>query len=427
VKEQLGRYELVSKVAQGGMGEVFLAWQHGARGFRRPVIIKRIRADLIERDGAVDLFLHEARLGALLQHANITQVLDLGEEDGALFLAMELVEGPDLRTLTRSLQQRGERLPLPLATWVLARAADGVAFAHEANDPDNGRPLNLIHRDISPQNILLSRLGDVKLTDFGIAKSAARTIETQAGFVRGKLGYMSPEQLAYERVTARTDVYALGVVLYETITGERLYAKMSEERIIAEKVQRLPPPPSRKNPEVDEALDAIVMRALATKAADRYPTATGLSEALDRWARGAGASHDKRSLSAWLRQHADDLGVRTTQPGNAAAAAGAGAQDETAGLPAADPHEATAVSVEISDFDIPVETLVDVTTPEQSEEDSLERPQPAGEWDLPDTGRGEENIVEFVEDEADEVASTGAPLDGAQPTLKIPALRREEE
>jgi serine/threonine-protein kinase len=418
----LDRYELAQRVAQGGMGEVFLAWQHGARGFKRAVIIKRIRPDLVEREGAVELFLHEARLGALLSHPNITRVLDLGEVDGSLYLAMELVEGPDLRTLLRHHAKNKECLPLALSAWVVARAADGVAFAHAATDPESGRPLRLLHRDISPQNLLLSDLGEVKVTDFGIAKSAARTFETQGGFVRGKTAYMSPEQVGHADVGPRADVYALGVVLYEALIGERLYPRLTELQIVEEKLKGSPPPPSTRNEEVDEALDAIVMRALAPTPAERYATATALSEALDRWARGAGTPPDARSLSGWLQEHAPALGVRMRQVKSVVTTVDHDEPTSAHDVPAFAQDGGRTVADEVAE-----DELVEVSESDVHDaRDVWDVPVKArgDEWDVPVKGRADEWEVPV---KARGVAPTGTPIDPAQKTIRMQPLVDEPD
>lgn len=420
--ERLDRYELVERVAKGGMGEVFLAQQHGAHGFSRPVIIKRILPHLVKQDGAVELFLHEARLGALLQHPNITQVLDLGNVDGQLFLAMELVEGPDLRTLQRAVSERRERMPFPISAYIVARAADGVAFAHAAADPRTGRPLRLVHRDISPQNLLLSKLGDVKLTDFGIAKSAARLLETQAGFTRGKLGYMSPEQLSHQRLTPRTDVYSLGVVLYELLIGGRLYPRMAEADIMHAKLSATPPPPSTRNPAVDEALDAIVLRAVAKEPGARYATAAALSESLDRWARGSASPPDKRALTSWLAENARGLGVTRVQPPVFDAAVVTGQPDATASLPAyvdGTEAESTAVSIDLSsDFGI--------APPAGQHVASTGAPLDAEEQTVQEVPR---DVIAQLRREARNESGvwSGGPEAANPQTIKTPALREDDE
>ena len=211
-------------IGQGGMAEVFEARLEGPQQFSRPCVVKRLRPELLALPDQVTHFLEEARLMAQLQHPNLVQVFDLGEADGQYFIAMERVDGPALSRLLEVLHRAGERLPIEIAVYIAARVAEGLHFAHELIDSTTHKPLQIVHRDVSPQNILLGLGGDVKLADFGIAKAELEhRPPTQLGIAKGKPAYMSPEQARAQPVDRRTDLYALGVVLWEMLTGAALF------------------------------------------------------------------------------------------------------------------------------------------------------------------------------------------------------------
>ncbi|RKG67094.1 serine/threonine protein kinase, partial [Corallococcus terminator] len=223
----IGKYQLIRKLATGGMAEVYLAKAAGPMGFKKTLVLKRILPHLAEEPAFVEMFLSEAKLAAQLEHPNIVQIFDFGEAGGSYFLAMELIDGPSLRKLVK----RAVEVPLPqtLCARLVASAAEGLAYAHEFRDSATDEPLGLIHRDVSPDNILVSRQGAVKVVDFGIAKVAGQKHRTQTGVVKGKLAYMPPEQLQAKPLDRRVDVYALGVVLYELLTGKRPFGTTTEE------------------------------------------------------------------------------------------------------------------------------------------------------------------------------------------------------
>lgn len=338
--EQFGEYELLQKIATGGMAEIHLARVGGVEGFSRRVVVKRMLPQLAVREDFVNMFLDEARLAANLIHPNIVQVFNLGEVDGSYFMAMELIDGPHLGALfAHSLRQR-RPLPIELCVYMVARAADGLDFAHNHIDPGTGKPLNVVHRDISPQNLLVSRHGDVKVTDFGVAKAETQKAKTRTGIIKGKVSYMSPEQCLGETVDRRTDVFALGVVLYELLTRRRLYREKSDllvmQRITAEDVR----PPSEVNPGVDMELDEISLRALAKDADHRFPSAAELSETLDVWLATQGHADCRAQLQRWMDAHGEGLGV------------GAGPVEESIGsIPAQPNPEATAAQMEHADME----------------------------------------------------------------------------
>ena len=293
--ERLGPYDLIARLGMGGMAEVFLASKaDGAR-----LVVKRMLAHLVHDKDAVAMFVDEGRLGSQLVSPRIVQTLDIGEHNGVHYIALEYIDGADLGALEGRAKNAGHPLPLSLCAHIVARAAEALHDAHVAVDSDL-RPLRVIHRDVSPSNVLVSKTGAVKVADFGIARSAMQQAKTATGILKGKLSYMSPEQIDAAPLDARTDVCSLGVVLYELITRRRLYAGLSEVQTIRQISQAAPPPPSRDNPAVDAELDAILAQALARKPAERLPSAQKLAQLLDAWAvpKGGTAEALRRFLDA---------------------------------------------------------------------------------------------------------------------------------
>jgi serine/threonine protein kinase len=283
---KLGKYELVRKLATGGMAEVFLAKARGPRGFEKTVVVKRILPHLAEDEQFVQMFLSEAQLAAKLNHARIVQIFDFGESDGAYFIAMEHVDGPNLRALAQLWADRHTPIPLPQVARMLSYACEGLAYAHEFWDPETGEWSRLIHRDISPDNILLARSGDLKLVDFGIAKAASQVHRTSTGLLKGKIAYMSPEQLSNRPLDLRADVYALGVVAYELISGTRPFAAESDIHLMQAIMYQPHIPIVERRPDVPEALQFVVDRALAKDRDERYESCREMQRDLEEYLRG---------------------------------------------------------------------------------------------------------------------------------------------
>src|SRR5437867_984080 len=265
----LGKYKLVKLIAAGGMAEVYLARQAGAAGFEKLVCLKRILPHLARDKQFVEMFLNEARLAARLDHPNIVSIFDLGEANGNYFIAMEFIDGPSLRGIHKLSVERGEFLPIPEICKIVSMAAGGLQYAHDLTDPD-GHPLGLVHRDISPDNILVHRNGAAKVVDFGIAKAANSSSQTRTGTLKGKVAYMPPEQLRGEALDRRTDVFALGVVLYELLAGKRPWEGSSEVALIGKIMTEEPQPLGEVREDAPAELIAIVDRALAKDRAQRY-------------------------------------------------------------------------------------------------------------------------------------------------------------
>src|SRR4051812_39821345 len=275
-----GKYFLLEKLATGGMGEVFLARQQGPAGFEKILVVKKILNHLTENKEFVELFLGEARLAARMNHRNIVQVFELGEHEGTYFIAMEYVAGKSLREVIDAAQKRHERIPPEIARSIAEQICDGASYAHNLTDI-TGRSLNIIHRDLNPQNVLLSFGGDVKVIDFGIAKSEISTVKTEAGMIKGKFVYMSPEQSLAKELDKRSDVFAIGITLYEMLTGQNPFHKANIV-LTLEAIQRSEPqPPSEWDPSL-APFDPILAKALDKDRERRYADASEMQEDLRR-------------------------------------------------------------------------------------------------------------------------------------------------
>jgi serine/threonine protein kinase len=294
----LGRYEILFELARGGMGTVYVGRLVGAHGFDRLVAIKRLIPG--EADAAdVNALLAEARVSARIRHPNVVQTLELGEHEGTPFVVMQLVEGVSLARLLRTLNRRKEALDQDLAAWIIAQVATGLHAAHELQSP-SGEPLHLVHRDVSPQNVLLSFSGQVYVADFGIAKVKDTEVKTQSGVVKGKFAYMSPEQARAEPLDRRSDVFSTGILLYEALTGKRLFAGESPAETILRIVEGKVPSPLEKRPELSPDLAEIALMCLKKRREERFDSASALAAALRTVLRERGASVDQGQLAELL-------------------------------------------------------------------------------------------------------------------------------
>lgn len=305
--KRVGRYDVVRSLAKGGMGEVLLGRLDGPAGFARPVVLKRVRADAGKNPRAQAMLLDEARLTSRLSHPNIAQGIDLVEEADGLYLVMEFVDGIDFGRLLR-LSAREDRPPdVVPATYVAARVACALHFAHHAVDPETGRPLSVIHRDVTPSNVLLSRSGEVKLADFGVAKADTQQVKTAQGTLKGKVGYLSPEQCRLLPLDGRSDVFSLGIVLHESLSLARLFRESNPMRAMERICDEAVPPPSSRNPQVPQALDAIVLRALEKDPDRRFESAGAFQQALEEWLlhQPPTAESPERKLVRWIDAFVD--------------------------------------------------------------------------------------------------------------------------
>ena len=274
-----GRYVLVDKIAVGGMAEVFKAKSYSEGGFEKLLVIKRILHHLSENEEFVEMFIDEAKISVELQHPNIVQIFDFGKFGDNWYIAMELVEGKDTKGMLRRLAKRRKLMPSEFAVLIAHEMCKGLDYAHKKADL-RGNPLDIIHRDISPSNIIVSYRGQVKVADFGIAKAQKSTYTTKDGVLKGKFEYMSPEQARGERVTPQSDVFACGIILHEMLTGRRLFKTDSDVGTLEKIKSGDYPKPSEVNPQVPASLDTIVMRALTVQPSDRFRDAREMQAAL---------------------------------------------------------------------------------------------------------------------------------------------------
>ncbi len=291
----LGRYVVFEEIAAGGMATVHLGLLRGAAGFARMVAVKRLHRQYAKDPEFVAMLVDEARLAGRIHHPNVVMMLDVAAEDGELVLVMEYVHGEPLAKLLRTARRKGLRVDPRLAVTILTEALHGLHAAHEARD-ERGMELGIVHRDVSPQNILVGADGVTRVLDFGIAKAAGKSHVTREGDIKGKFAYMPPEQLHGEHLDRRADIYAAGVVLWEMLTGERLFLGSAEVPDLQRLLDADVDPPSTRVAFLDPKLDAVTMQALGREPDDRYPTARAMAQALEACGLAATASE----VSAWV-------------------------------------------------------------------------------------------------------------------------------
>jgi serine/threonine protein kinase len=298
----LGRFRLLNRIAMGGMGEVYRGVDVGWGGIERPVAVKLIAPAFARDPDFVRTFVDEAKLSFLLCHGNIVQVRDIGQTDETYFIAMEWVDGADLGALLRALELcGGPPMPLDLAVLVVVEAARGLDYAHRLCDAE-GRPLNVVHRDVSPSNLLLSYEGEVKVTDFGIARSRLRQGHSIPGVLKGKIGYLAPEQACGLPIDLRADVFALGALLYEAVTGKNPFTYDNDDRKALERVRTGSFPPPGSFASLPPELEAIILRAMAPDVAERYPSCGALRGDLEAFARHVGYALSPSDLGQFVRE-----------------------------------------------------------------------------------------------------------------------------
>jgi serine/threonine protein kinase len=338
---QFGPYKLIERISVGGMAEVYKATEHGVEGFERTVAVKRILPHIAEDDEFITMFKDEAKIAGQLQHGNIAQIYNLGQQGDSFYIALEYVAGKDLRNIFTRCQQQGRAMPIAQACFIVMKVGEGLDYAHNKRDK-HGRHLNIVHRDVSPPNVLVSYEGEVKLIDFGVAKAAGRVSRTQAGILKGKFGYMSPEQVRGMPLDRRSDVFSLGVVLFETLVGQRLFQGDTDFATL-EMVRTVDvPAPSSKNPEIPKDLEAIIMKALSGEPETRYQTAMELHDDLQAFMFQHGMFYSRKDLAAWMRkQYAREIELekdkstgKPAPPRPAPPGAAAGRKPTLSGVPA---------------------------------------------------------------------------------------------
>jgi serine/threonine protein kinase len=276
------RYRVVEKLESGGMAEVFRAESEGLQGFRKQVAIKRVLPHLSEKKKFIAMFLDEARLSAQLSHSNCVQVFDIGVGDNAFFIVMEYVDGANLKGIAESVKKQGKDFPVPAAAWVAHEICKGLSYAHELTDP-NGMPMNLVHRDMSPPNVLVTKYGEVKIVDFGLAKASSQLEKSEPGIIKGKFSYLSPEAALGQEVDKRTDIFAVGIILWELLAGQRLFLGDTDFQTVKKVQVAQVPAISQINRKVPPELERIVNKALAKDMLQRYGTSRELGQDLSRF------------------------------------------------------------------------------------------------------------------------------------------------
>lgn len=290
------RYTILGHLAKGGMASVYLGRMAGSAGFSRLVAIKRLHPELATDRELIGMLVDEARIAALIRHTNVIDTLDLVVSEGAFSLVLEYIDGDSLSALVRSAKKAGEPVPLDIALAIIHGVLRGLDAAHEARGAD-GHPLGVVHRDVSPQNVLVGIDGVARVIDFGVAKAAGKLEATKPGEVRGKFAYMAPEQLMAKPITRQVDVYATGVMLWELLTGTRLFQAEDERAVCAAVLRGAIAKPSTVNAEISSELDAIVMKATALDVGERYLSAREMLTDLEKHARAV-----DEDVAAWVRR-----------------------------------------------------------------------------------------------------------------------------
>src|SRR5262245_8353970 len=289
--QQFGKYRLLKKLAQGGMAEIFLAIQYGPHAFEKVVVIKRMLPELCVSSDFVEMFLDEARVAARLDHPNIIRIYDFGDFEGQYYLAMEYVPGEDLASLVQQCKRARTKIPVELAVDLLISAAEGLHHAHEMED-GQGNSLGIVHRDVSPSNIICGYKGGVKVLDFGVARAKNNISRTSPGVRKGTPQYLAPEQAMGEGVDRRADIFALGLVMHELLTGNRLFQRENEHATISAIIGDDIAPPSLWRPELPADVDRIVLKAMNRKPAGRYPSTLEMAADMSAYLAGIGYARD---------------------------------------------------------------------------------------------------------------------------------------
>ncbi len=296
-----GKYLLLDRISVGGMAEVFKAKSYGVEGFEKIIAIKRILPTMGEDRDFIKMFIDEAKIAGQLAHANICQIFELGRIDGSHFIAMEYIWGKDLLQIQNRLRKIKQAMPVAMACFSIAKVLEGLDYAHRKRDP-LGRPLEIVHRDCSPQNVLVSYEGEVKVIDFGIAKATSRNSRTMAGVLKGKFGYMSPEQVRGLPLDRRSDIFAIGTMLYECLTGDRLFQGETDFSTL-EKVRNVDiKRPREINPNIPEAVERVIMKALAKDVDERYQWCSEMLADLQQFLMSQDVVFTAKSLSGWLKE-----------------------------------------------------------------------------------------------------------------------------
>jgi serine/threonine-protein kinase len=290
---QQQRYRVLERLASGGMAEVFIAESAGIEGFKKQVAIKRVLPHLSEKKRFIAMFLDEARLSAHLSHSNVVQVFDIGVGDNAYFIVMEYVDGADLKGVIEYMRANKRAFPVEAAVYIVAKMCEGLSYAHELTGSD-GIPLRIVHRDVSPPNVLITKYGEIKIVDFGLAKATSQLAKSEAGIIKGKFSYLAPEAALGGEVDHRADVFAVGIILWEILAGRRLFLGESDFQTVKMVQQAAIPALAGFHPDVPPELESIVARALARDPDKRYQTARDLARDLTAF-----LYHFGKPVTAW--------------------------------------------------------------------------------------------------------------------------------
>ncbi len=303
---RLGRYDILARIAKGGMAEIYLARQKGMVGFSKLVVVKRILPHMAEEPALLDMFMQEARLAALINHPNVVQIHDVGEWEGNYFIAMEYIEGSSVAAMCRLAHQSGTSIPFHVAGEIVAQACDGLHAAHELTGADT-LPIGLVHRDVSPQNLMVSASGQVKVLDFGIAKAQGSQVRTDAGQIKGKYPYMSPEQCRGEELTRATDIFSLGIVMYEMVTAKRLFKRRTELMTMKAITEEALPVPHEKRPGLPPEISRLILQALERSPSRRFNDAEEMGRLVRQTITDLGQPTNPQVLADYMRTDCGDL------------------------------------------------------------------------------------------------------------------------
>jgi serine/threonine-protein kinase len=298
---QQQRYKIIERIAAGGMAEVYRAESAGLEGFKKVVAIKRVLPHLAEKKQFIGMFLDEARTSAHLSHSNCVQVFDIGVGDNTYFIVMEFVDGSDLKAIIEHRRSRGQKLPLEAASLICLKICEGLAYAHEVMDT-KGKKLGIVHRDMSPPNVLITRHGEVKIADFGLAKANSQLERSEPGIIKGKFSYLSPEAAMGEAVDHRTDIFAIGIMLWEMLAGRRLFLGETDLDTVRQVQAARIPSLSQLNSDVTPELERIVQKALAREVGQRYQSARDLGRDLNTHLYRVGRAVSSFDIASLVRE-----------------------------------------------------------------------------------------------------------------------------
>jgi serine/threonine protein kinase len=317
--QQQQRYKVLEKIASGGMAEVFRAESAGLEGFKKTVAIKRVLPHLSEKKQFIGMFLDEARLSAHLSHSNCVQVFDVGVGDNTYFIVMEYVDGTDLKAIIESRKKLGQAVPIEEACLICVRLCEGLAYAHGLTD-GRGRSLHIVHRDMSPPNVLVTKHGEVKIVDFGLAKANVQLEKSEPGIIKGKFSYLSPEAALGKEVDARTDIFAVGIILWEMLANRRLFMGESDLETVRQVQSAAVPPIGQFNREVPQELEAVLRRTLAQDPSARYRSAYELGRDLNnilfRFGRAVSSFDIAQLVDPVVRERAAKQRAKTLEKGS---------------------------------------------------------------------------------------------------------------